>query len=209
MKRMKFMACLLALATTVGAVSALGAPGFSLGLGVQYWDAEDASVFDEDGMWGGSIIARLRPSDYFGIDFRAGGVGIWDSKTYRADGIKYETDAAFWCCPLEAGLVLMLPLNDLLTIYGGPGVGYYYYDIDIETTSKHGHHIHSSRSSHIKLEDDFGWFAVAGVKLQLLPGLSIFGEAMYHDTETSLKDDKSTKIDCSGVGFQAGCMFGF
>lgn len=209
MKKMKLLACLLALATAVGTVSALGAPGFSLGLGVQYWDAEDASEFDKDGMWGGSVIARVRPIDYFGIDFRAGGMGIWDSKTYRINGQKYETDAAFWCCPFEVGLLLMLPVSDVFTIYGGPGVGYYYYDIDIETTTKHGHHWHSERSDHIKLDDDFGWYAVAGAKFQFAPCFSIFGEARYTDTETSFKDAKSDKIDCSGFGVQVGCMFDF
>ena len=210
MKTKKLLACLMAVATVAGAANALADHSvFSLGIGAQYWDAKDADLLDEDGFLGGGVIFRLRPNENLGIDFRAGAVGVWDSESYRIDGTKYETDATFYCCPFEIGFVLTLPLNDALSIYGGPGVGYYYYDIDIETTSKHGHHYHSESSDHFKLDDDFGWYAVAGVNIRLVPGLSLFGEARYTDTETSLKDDDSEKLDCSGFGAMAGIMFDF
>lgn len=208
MKKMKLLACLLAL-STVAAASAFAAPGFSLGLGVQYWDAEDADLLDEDGMWGGSVLMRVRPCDYLGIDFRLGGLGIWDSSKWREGGTKYEVDSTFLCCPFEIGLVGMLPLSDVLTLYGGPGVGYYYYDIDIEKSSKHHHHYHSDWTEHIRLEDDFGWFAVAGLNVKLAPCLSLFGEVRYTETETSMKDNKNWKFDASGVGGQVGIMFDF
>ena len=210
MKAKKLLICLLALAIVAGAANALaGGPGISLGLGVQYWDAKDADMLDEDGLLGGGAILRLHPTEYLGIDFRFGAVGVWDSDTYRVDGRKYRTDATFYCAPFEAGLVLMLPLNDSLTIYGGPGVGYYYYDIDVETSSKHGHHYDNEWRQHIKLEDDIGWYAVAGLNISLAPNVSIFGEARYTDTETNFKNAKSIKLDCSGFGAMAGLMFDF
>ena len=209
MKRMKLLACLLALATVAGAWQAMAAPGFGLGVGVQYWDAKDADVFDENGFWGANLILRLRPADYVGIDFRAGGSGVWDGDTYRRDGTKYRTDATFMCCPFEVGLVLMLPVNDGITLYAGPGVGYYYYDIDLEVHEKHGHHYHSEWSDHIKMDDDFGWYAVAGLNLHLGPNFGLFGEVRYTETETSLKHSDSRKIDCSGIGGQAGIMIEF
>ena len=208
MKNLKLLACLLAMAAVAGTALA-DQPVFSLGAGVQYWDAKDADKLDEDGLLGGGLILRFRPSDVLGIDFRAGAVGAWDNDTYRVNGTKYEEESTFYCCPFEIGLVLTLPLTDVLSIYGGPGVGYYYYDIDIETTSKHNPHYHSERSKHIKLDDDFGWYAVAGVNIRLAPCFSLFGEARYTDTETSLKDDKSEKFDCSGFGAMAGFMIDF
>lgn len=208
MKKMKILACLLAL-TTVAATGAFASPGFSLGLGVQYWDAEDADLLDKDGMWGGSVLMRIRPCDYLGIDFRFGGIGVWDSKSWREDGEKHELDSTFYCLPFEVGLVGMLPLNDVVTVYAGPGVGYYYYDIDVEETAKHHHHYHSEWHKHFDMEDDFGWFAVAGVDLQLAPCMSIFGEVRYTETETSLEDDKNWKFDASGIGGQVGIMFNF
>jgi opacity protein-like surface antigen len=212
MKCWKLTACLLAMTIATAAMPAFGQdahPVFSLGFGAQYWEPKDADLFDEDGFWGGNIIARIQPSTYFGIDLRLGGSGVWDGDTYYVNGRKYETEVTFMCCPFEAGIVLMLPLGDVVTLYAGPGVGYYYYDIDIETNSKHGHHYHSEWSDHIELEDDFGWYAVGGLKIQLASNFSLFGEARYTDTKTSLKNFKSVEFDCSGVGFQAGFMFDF
>ena len=212
MKYSKLTACLLALTIATGTMSAFGQSShttFSLGFGVQYWEPKDIDEFDEDGFWGANLIARIQPSEYFAIDFRLGGSGVWDGDTYYIDGRKYETDVTFMCSPFEAGIVFMLPLGDAVTLYAGPGVGYYYYDIDIETTSKHHHHYHSEWSDHIELEDDFGWYVVGGLKIQLTSCFSIFGEARYTDTKTSLKDFDSVELDCSGVGFQAGVMFDF
>ena len=210
MKKTKFLACLLALATVAGAASALAdSRMFSLGAGVQYWNAKDADLIDKDGLGGGGIVFRLRPIDYLGIDFRAGAVGVWNSDTWRTNGTKYKTETTFYCIPLELGLVAMLPLNDVFTVYAGPGVGYYYYDVDIKTTSRHHHHYHSEWEDHIRLEDDFGWYALAGVNVRLAPCFSLFGEVRYTDTETSLKHMDDSAFDASGVGGQVGFLFDF
>lgn len=213
MKHSKLLACLLALATLAGAAAATAAdhPLVSIGLGGQYWLAKDAKdVLDEHGLGGGNIIVRIQPAAYLGIDLRAGASGVWDKDTWRYRGRKYETTATFMCCPFEAGLVLILPIADRFQIYGGGGAGYYYYDIDIETTShRPGHSYRSEWHDHIDLEDDVGWYALGGVKLTLAPHFSIFGEARYTGTETSLKHYDGDKIDCSGAAFQAGVMFDF
>lgn len=211
MNKVKFAACLIAATTFAGATTAFGGNSttLSMGFGVQYWDTKDLDTFDEDGLWGANIITRVMPSDIVGFEFRFGGSGVWKDKTYRYDGKKYETDATFSCCPLEAGLVLMLPIDQRLSLYGGAGGGYYIYDIDIKTTSKHGHHYHTERSRHISLDNDFGWYGVAGLKVKLGSSVSLFAEARYTDTETTVKHDDERKFDCSGVGAQAGLMFDF
>ena len=209
MKKLTLAACLLAAATIAGTATAMSPAaraGFSLGLGAQYWEPEDIDDLDEDGFWGANIIARLRPVNCLGIDFRVGGTGVWDGDTYYVGGRKYKTDVSFMCYPVEVGLVALLPLGDVLTLYGGGGGGYYYYDIDIETTSRHGHRYWSD---HIELEDDFGWYALGGLNIQVAPHLSIFGEVRYTETETSLKHDESVTFDASGIGFQAGIMVDF
>ena len=213
MKTSKLLAYLLALVTIAGAASAMAADYsvFNIGIGGQYWDAKDIDDFDTDGMWGGNIILRIRPIEYLGIDIRGGFSGNNDGNSYRIDGRRYERDVTFECVPVEAGLVLMLPLGDAFTIYGGPGVGYYWYNLNInEHSTRHGHHYREEYDDDIDLEDDFGWYALVGVNFRLAPHFSIFGEARYTDTETKLEDvDNAAKIDCSGVGFQAGLMFDF
>lgn len=208
MKKTKLLVCLLAL-TTIAAGALAEHTGFSLGLGVQYWDAKDADLLDEDGLAGGGLILRYCPVEYAGIDLRVGGAGVWDGKKWREDGVKYEADATFYCVPVEAGLILKIPLGDALTLYGGPGVGYYYYDIDVELHSRKGHHYHSEYSEHIKLEDDFGWYAVAGLTINLAPNVAIFGEGRYTDSETKLKHSDGGEFDASGFGAMAGLMFNF
>lgn len=213
MKTLKILACLAALAAiALPAAAQQGAPDhpvFSLGFGGQYWHAKDLDYFDEDGMWGVNLIARIRPSAYFAIDLRAGASGVWDAEKYRVDGEKYKTDVTFSCYPVEAGLLLMLPVGDIVTFYGGGGGGYYNYDIDIETSAKHGHHYDSKYHEHVKVDDDFGWYAVGGVNFSVARCLSLFGEVRYTGTETKLKEDKSEKIDCSGIGGQIGILFDF
>jgi opacity protein-like surface antigen len=213
MKSLKTFACLLALLTAVPAVRAGDFSVFNLGLGAQYWNARDVDNFDTDGMVGGNVIIRIRPIEYLGLDFRAGASGNWDGESYRDyDGTRYKSDVTFSCVPLEAGLVAMLPIGGVLTLYGGPGVGYYFYNLNIrERSSRHGHHQHTELDEDIDMENDFGWYAVLGATIKLCPHLAIFGEARYTDTETSFEDNDwdDEKIDCSGVGFQAGLMFDF
>ncbi len=216
MKSAKLIACLLALLAAAPAVRADdGYAVFNLGLGAQYWDAKDIDStwdFDSDGMWGGNIIIRIRPVKYLGIDLRGGGIVNWDGESYKgSDGRRYHEDETFTCVPLEVGLVAMLPLGDVVTLYGGPGAGYYYYNFNYSShSSRHGHHYHKEFDEDIKLKHDFGWYALGGLNIQLCPHFSLFGEVRYTDTETEFKDiEDSPKIDCSGIGFQAGMMFDF
>jgi opacity protein-like surface antigen len=212
MKHAKLPVCLLALAALVLpalAQEANPAPAFSLGMGLQYWHADDMDILDKDAMGGANLIARYRPMPYLGIDFRLGCSGVWDGDKYRVDGKRYETDVVFLCVPVELGLLGMLPVGDTVTLYAGPGVGWYWYDIDIKTTTKHHHHYHTEWNKHVKLEDDIGWYAVAGADFRLLPWLSLFAEARYTGTETNVKHEKSAEIDCSGFGGQIGILFNF
>ena len=215
MKSWKILVCLLAVLTAVPAVRADDDFAvFNLGIGGMYWNAKDidsSNDFDSDGLWGGSIIFRIRPIKYLGIDFRAGGAFNWDGESYKEDGRRYEEDETFTCVPLEIGVIGMLPLGNVVTLYGGPGAGYYYYNFNYSKSStRHGHHYREEYDKDIDLEDDFGWYAVLGANFQICRHFSLFGEARYTDTDTKVEDVKNApKIDCSGVGVQIGAMFDF
>ena len=213
MKSTKILLSLLLLAAVAlpaFAQEAEPAPVFSLGMGLQYWHADDMDILDKDGMGGANLIARYRPIPYLGFDFRVGCSGVWDGDKFRgANGRRYETDVTFLCVPVELGVLGMLPVGKSVTLYAGPGVGYYWYDIDVKTTSKHHHHYHTEWNEHVKLDDDFGWYAVAGADWRIVPCLSLFAEARYTGTETNIRHDKSAEIDCRGFGGQIGVFFDF
>ncbi|MBQ7251127.1 MAG: outer membrane beta-barrel protein [Kiritimatiellae bacterium] len=200
---------LAAVALPAAAREAEPAPVFGLGMGLQYWHADDMDVCDKDAMGGANLIARYRPVPYLGIDCRLGCSGVWDGDKYRMDGKRYETDVVFLCVPVEFGLLGMLPAGDSFTFYAGPGVGYYWYDIDVKTTRKHHHHYHTEWNEHVKLADDIGWYAVAGADWRIVPCLSLFAEARYTGTGTHVRHEKSAEIDCSGFGGQIGILFNF
>lgn len=214
MKSWKTLACLLALLTAVPAVRAADDYAvFNLGVGAQYWDAKDidgGNDFDSDGLWGGNIIFRIRPIQYLGIDFRAGVSANWEGESYRVDGRRYSEDETFTCVPLEIGVIGMLPLGRVVTLYGGPGAGYYIYNYNYRSYStRHGRHYHEEYDKDIDLENDFGWYALAGATFQICPHFSLFGEVRYTDTETEVEDWDDVKIDCSGIGGQIGAIFDF
>lgn len=225
MKNWKTFACALALLAAVPAAMAQEEGDwsvFNLGIGAQYWHGKDLGEFKGDGMFGGNLTIRIRPVKYLGIDLRVGGEAAWISETYGEGDYKYDEDVVLMCAPAEAGLVLMLPVGDVLTLYGGGGAGYYYYDLDYDLDEHHKHRSYRrhrsgwSYSEDIDMEDDFGWYAVAGLNIQLCRHLSLFAEARYTSTKTSFKhpgdydvEDEENEFDMSGVGAHAGFMFDF
>lgn len=223
MKRLTLLACLAAMLPLVPAASAqddaTGPGKVAVGIGAQFWAPKALDDFmDEPALWGADLLVRVRPVRYFGIDLRAGAVGAWASETYWYDGYRYDGDVTFTCVPLEFGAVLMLPLGDSLTLYGGGGGGYYTYDCDIEISPGHRHHRYRSWKidESVDMENDFGWYALAGLEVRLCPHLSLYAEARYTSTEISIShpDDydfpvEESDFDMSGVGARAGLMFDF
>lgn len=219
MQKLTALACLAAMLALVPASMAQERTHsvFNVGLGAQFWSPKELDDFmDEDAMWGGNLIIRIRPVQYFGIDLRAGASSAWSSETYRYYGETMDEDLTLGCVPLELGGVLMLPLGDTLTLYGGGGVGYYYYRCKWEVSYNVHHHRNWDIDEDVDMEDDVGWYALAGATIRLCPHLSIFLEGRYTGTETSLShpedydvSDEENSFDMSGVGIQAGLMFDF
>ena len=62
------------------------------------------------------------------------------------------------------------------------------------------------QSYHYKIDDTFGWFGMAGVRLNLTDNIALFGEGRYLDVKPESDD---TKYDFAGVQYVAGLMFNF
>ena len=74
----------------------------------------------------------------------------------------------------------------------------------------------STKDESVDMENDFGWYALAGLEVRLCPHLSLYAEARYTSTEISIShpDDydfpvEESDFDMSGVGARAGLMFDF
>jgi hypothetical protein len=84
--------------------------------------------------------------------------------------------------PIEAAVVAKVAL-----LYGGVGCGYYIFNGDT-------------------LDNNWGWFVVAGAKLAL-GGLGVFGELRWNELSADIKDS-SRSADLNGVGVNIGVMLG-
>lgn len=93
--------------------------------------------------------------------------------------------------PLEAAGVVTLGL-----FYGGIGVGYYIFD-----------------AKDVELENNFGWFVLAGVEVGL-GGFGLFGDIQWRDLSSDIEgvdpnlSNVPTSLDAAGVGFNVGVNFG-
>ena len=212
MKCMKWLA-VAALLAGVAAGSAKADPTFDLGIGASYWQILDKDVrdtLDADGMWGASIYPRLWFTENVGLEVRLSGYAYQDDYTYRDfdTGHDVDVDMTVSCGSVELGLLLQFQLAETpLSVYGGAGGGYYYFDVDFDVDYHHHHHSwHHDKSYSYKLDDVFGWWGMAGLKLNLTDNLALFGEGRYVGAKPENDGDK---YDFSGVQYVAGLMFEF
>ena len=91
-------------------------------------------------------------------------------------------DTSIDIIPAEADAIIKFPLADQLTPYVGGGAGYYMFAGDDEG-----------------VDDEFGWFALAGLEFGLSQELSLFAEGKY-----TWLDVNGGNLD--GFGGNAGIM---
>ena len=216
MKKWKMLVCVLAMLPAVPFAKAdYVSSGGGFGIGAQYWNMSDLSdVYDGGGMWGGAFTIRLRPLKYIGVDLRTG--FMWTQCDYLKLCDRYAKDDRLWNVPLEAGVVVTYPIGDVLMLYGGGGVGYYIYGESAEILEQVGQR-RVWTDTDIELENDVGWFAVAGINLRLGEGASLVVEGRYTSTQIALKhpeeytdgNNSYGDSDASGFGAQIGFMFGY
>ena len=181
----KTIVALLALAFSAGAALATG------GVGVfgSYLDSEDLGPG-----FGGGIKFKADLAEFFAVDFRASCLTQFD---------EWEGDDDLFVIPLEAGLLLTLPLGDEVpvTLYGGGGGGYAIIP----------------EADDIDFDDSFCFYGIGGIELGLGEGASLFAEAQYRILEVDgfevdgdeFDFDDGDEGDLSGLGLNAGLLFRF
>lgn len=121
----------------------------------------------------------------------AWGLGVSQAKSVSplisihtsATWVKFS-DAEVDMFPLEVAAV-----GNLGLFYGGIGGGYYIFS-----------------GGEADLDNNWGWFAVAGAKIAL-GGLGVFGELRWNELSTNIADT-SFDVDLNGVGVNVGVILG-
>ncbi len=197
----------------------LPASRLSFGTYFSYWNVPDLDGFDLSGAFGGGVYGQVRLHQYVALELRWSGfvAGNYDDVYVEGHGW-YENETAIAVMPFEAGLVAFLPLTDAVSLYGGPGAGYYYFDG--EFTSSQGPW---DTTYDMDLDNDAGFYALLGTRIRLARNVALFFEGKYTWVETS--PERMTafeetqpdirpprideKIDFSGLALNAGLLFTF
>lgn len=209
-KTLKFMlGAVLALSVLATAASATG-----LRIGVAYWDAGEVSDAIDDPLLGGELALALPLGDPLNLELRAALLGFSDDFRGRVSNLDYDYDYTAGVLPLEVGLGLEFPAGNL-ALYGSIGLGWYFFyeSADIET------HPFNPREDDDFDEDDntFGAYGTLGLRIKLLPAVSIYGQAQYRymfdeidmgfrgsSIANEVFEDKFNGLDASGLAFSAG-----
>lgn len=182
---------------TIAAAALLGAStawaGGSFGLYGAWWDTDDL-----DAGYGGGAKLKIAVAGTVALEVRASYIPEFD-----AEDASFED---FAVVPVEAGLVVDVPLGEALTLYVGGGGGYY---VTPEFESKVADA--DSLEPDIDLDDVFGYYGVGGVEINLSPAIALFAEAQYRVVEVDEADidDETVEVDLklTGVAANAGLLF--
>lgn len=194
---------------------ASGAP-FHLGAYISYWDLSRLDGLDFEGAGGAGIVGHFRPRGPFAFELRLSGFAARDSRDIVTEtGEAIDNDVTIVAMPLEAGALAHLPFGDKFVFYAGPGAGFYLFD-----GQSNNHRAGKKTVYDIEVDDDFGAYALAGLRAQLFPRLAVFVEAKYNWIETSVEkatdvrtdigiDWVEQELDFSGLAVNAGLLFTF
>lgn len=187
----KWMAILFA------GVTLADAQAGGLGFSGAYWNPKDA----EDG-YGAAARLQVDLSSTVSLDIRGAYFPDMSEDISTPAG---EIDSDLEIIPLEVGLLLHPKVADKgVQPYIGGGIGYYMLELDTESPS--------GLDNRIDLDDEVGWYAVAGLKLRFSQGLALVLEAQYRGVEGTAKGDDigdiddAYTIDLEGFGANAGLM---
>ena len=192
---------------------------FSAGAFAGLWLANDLGDFDLGGFLSGGVLCRYNFRGPFSAELRAGiSMAGYDERIFVEGDGWWENKIAILAIPLELGLLFEKSLGDDVSFYGGPGVGFYLLDSDVESSQGA-----FSRTVDLDLDSAVGFYALAGLRYSLSPKASLFAEAKYSVLEASLDPSSldgfpggrsedfplGEDVDLGGLSVQLGALFSF
>ena len=162
-----------------------------LGVYGAYWAPKDG-----DDAFGGGVKLGFEMVDRVQFELRTGVFGdLLDS----VNGVAADLDDV----ALEAGLALLFPVQDRMTLYAGGGLGY---------------HFLSGSGAAASANDELGFYGVGGMDWAVHRSGALYGETsaklfaelLYRFVETDgLVPEGSVDIDLNGLGVQVGLLIGW
>ncbi len=183
---------------------------FSLGATLSYWDFQGIDEFDISGGVGGGVVGQFRINPYVAIETRISGYLAGETEdVYIVGEGWYEEELTISAVPMEIGLIGFLPLGKTFSLYGGPGIGFYFFDGQFTSTQGP---VEITRDIH--LDDELGFYALLGGRAQIARNAALFADAKYTWVESSSKQsvgvfEARKDIDFSGLALEAGIIFTF
>ena len=177
-------------------ISFLSASAFAGAIGAfgSYWDTEDAG---ESYGYGLRLASTSDPA------------GFLELRLSRFDNFEDDENgnySSLEVIPIDLGMTLNMTPADSLQFYIGGGGSYYMMESEVDTPS-------GKRDPDI--DDEWGWYGLAGIKLELSPSLHLFAEGVYRRVEGSFPADKLEDVDSDvdfkldGWGANAGLLLMF
>ena len=174
--------------------------------------------FDLDGAFGLGGLVQYRLADWLALEARLGIFAAADSTDYYTEELGwFETGFSVATLPAEIGLLATWTLGDKVTLYGGPGAGYYFFDGEFRVEQGPW-----EITTDLDLDHSAGVYALLGARMQLARHVGLFLEVKYTWVETKWRPTpeilgtppdglrmSKVDVDFSGVAVNLGLFFTF
>ena len=189
MKKVLLVISLVAFASLAAGPNCAWAGG--LGPTIAAWSIEEA---DNDVGFGVKWEIDLGPR----WDLEVRGAHL-DGYTATIDGVDFALDIF----PVDLGLAYNFNKDARVGPFVGFGVSYLLLDADATVAGE---------PASARVRDEFGFYGVAGVEVDLVANLALFAEAVYRQAKGAVQGDDlgstfvDVAIDYSGPGAQVGLL---
>jgi len=153
----------------LGVLTLLATPALagSVGVFASWWDPNDSN--DE---FAGGLKLEVGVGDKVDLEFRA---SWFDNVATMLPDDAPGFEVPYTAVPLDFGFAYNFVSNKKVTPYIGGGGTYFLLDANNDEIGR--------------IEDEWGWYAVAGLDLPIASNWKLFIEAMYRDAEATVKGD--------------------